>query len=60
MDIRFLPHILSFFGAVRLNKQMNPDEIEGMISSDVEQDDLLINKLYDEFNFYLVPAIASY
>ena len=30
------------------------DEIERLISSDMEPDDLLINKLYDEFDSYLV------
>ncbi len=52
VDFHLYP--LSFFEAVRLNRQMTSDEIERMISSDVEQDDLLINKLYDEFNSYLV------
>ena len=52
VDFHLYP--LSFFEAVRLNKQMTSDEIEGMISSDVEKDDLLINKLYDAFNSYLV------
>ena len=45
---------LSFLEAVRLNGQISADEIERLISSDIEPDDLLINKLYDEFDSYLV------
>ena len=52
VDFHLYP--LSFFEAVRLNRQITSDEIERIISSNVEQDDLLINKLYDEFNAYLI------
>ena len=52
VDFHLYP--LSFLKAVRLNRQITSDEIERIISSDVEPDDLLMNKLYDEFNSYLI------
>ena len=52
VDFHLYP--LSFSEAVRLNRQISSGEIERLISSDVELDDLLINKLYDEFNSYLI------
>jgi len=52
VDFHLYP--LSFLEAVRLNRQISSGEIERLISSDVKLDDLLINKLYDEFDSYLV------
>ena len=52
VDFHLYP--LSFLEAVKLNGQIAVDEIERLISSDIEPDDLLINKLYDEFDSYLV------
>ena len=52
VDFHLYP--LSFLEAVRLNKQITPDEIERIVFSNVEADDLLIDKLYDEFNSYLI------
>ena len=52
--VNFHLYPLSFSEAVRLNKQITSDEIERLMSSDVEPDDLLINALYDAFNSYLI------
>jgi len=50
--VNFHLYPLNFLEAVRLNGQISADEIERLISPEI--DDLLINNLYDEFDSYLV------
>ena len=52
VDFHLYP--LSFHETVRLHGHIAADEIEHLISFTVEADSLLINKLYDEFDSYLV------
>jgi predicted AAA+ superfamily ATPase len=52
IDFHLYP--LSFLEAVELNKRITADEIEKLMSSDAEPDASLINKLYDDFHYYLV------
>ncbi len=52
VDFHLYP--LSFFEAVKLNGEISTDEIEYLTSSDTEPNALLVDKLYGEFDSYLI------